>query len=282
MLQRIEYVPQRQYYIDDQPANIAGEFPGIKCNHWNGSIRIINQIRNASFSNPNPSLPSLGRRHFDEKRGKETSMLSTKKLIKPIKKEDKLKGTKLVVPIVKEEKVYRTNKISTPGKIEGDYTKFMPYKKKYLDKYSLTTKEFLINDELGRKKRLETVEDRRNGMSVRAPGDKIYKNPEWSQRFFQEGGLVIGSTNTFNYKKTLVKGNNNFYETLDLKVKTLDDKKTWEFKERYEDLKTQKDYVKSLQIWEENALGKIDEKEEENIKNKGKDNKANKNVIKKK
>jgi hypothetical protein len=280
MLQRIEYIPQRVELIEGKPANIAGEWPGIKSSHWNGSLKVINQIRDASFYNPNPSLPLLGRRHYEERKSKEWNHFHSKKLIAPIKKEDKQHGLKRLLPIEHpyDNNLITKNRLETPGKRDNltqNYNKFMPSKKKFGEKYTTFTQEKLINDELGKKRKIYSVEDRRNGMSVRAPGDKIYKNPEFEDKFFQKGGLAVGSTNAFNYKKTLVKGNNNFYETLDLKVKTLNDQKTWEFKERFEDLQYQTSYVKNLNAWEESMFGKIEEEKVAVIeKGKVKDNKV--------
>lgn len=42
----IEYrhIPQKQYLINNIPAGIYGEWPGIKSNHWKGSIKIIQPV----------------------------------------------------------------------------------------------------------------------------------------------------------------------------------------------------------------------------------------------
>ena len=34
----------------------------------------------------------------------------------------------------------------------------------------------------------------RNGLSMAALGDKIYKAPEYQTGFFKDGGLIVGST----------------------------------------------------------------------------------------
>lgn len=286
MLQKIEYIPQRVELIEGKPASIAGEWPGIKSSRWNGSLRVINQVRDASFKNPNPSLPLLGRRHYTEQRSSEWNHFHSKKLIAPIKKEDKQHGLKRLLPISTSDNELDMNfkkvlnKLETPGKnnnLNQNYEKFMPSKKKFKEKYTTFNNEKLISEELGKRRKIYSVEDRRNGMTVKAPGDKIYKNPEFEKNFFQKGGLVVGSTNAFNFKKTLVKGNNNFYETLDLNIKTINDQKTWEFKERLEDLQYQTSYVKNLNVWEEAVFGKIEEEEKKQMvveKGKNKDNKV--------
>ena len=42
--------PQYQYLIDGLPAKTCGEWPGIKPNHWKGSLRVIHLIRRKKYS----------------------------------------------------------------------------------------------------------------------------------------------------------------------------------------------------------------------------------------
>ena len=86
------------------------------------------------------------------------------------------------------------------------------------------------------------------------PGDKTYKCVENSPGFFKEGGLIVGSTNRMNYNKTTRKGDDNFYKTLDLGVKVLNDKKLWKSKIEKESLDMDKNYVTNLNKWEENTF----------------------------
>lgn len=90
----------------------------------------------------------------------------------------------------------------------------------------------------------------RNGLPLIAPGDKNYKNPEYSNNFFQEGGLIPGSTNILNYKQSNSKKSYFFYETLDLGVKTLNPKKFWSNKEKKDLIDFDENYVKKLNDWE--------------------------------
>ena len=82
-----ETVPQRQYLIDGHPAKTYGEWPGIKSNHWEGSVRIIrpatvtsrifddgiykNQFGKRQFPRgySNESIFKPGRRPFPQKKG---------------------------------------------------------------------------------------------------------------------------------------------------------------------------------------------------------------------
>ena len=57
-----------------------------------------------------------------------------------------------------------------------------------------TQKEVEVTQSMGSKKRVATMFDTRNGLSMAALGDKNYKAPEYQAGFFKEGGLVAGST----------------------------------------------------------------------------------------
>lgn len=262
MLQKIEYVNQQIYLIDNKPANLAGEWPGKKSSHWNGSLKVIKHIRDASFTNPNPSLPLLGRRHFKERLCKDFEYFQTKKLITQQIKTDKVTGIKKLLPLTieKPEFIKKYIRHTLNNKIEKNISQ----KKCFREKYLASTEEIIINEEFGRKKKIETLENRRNNLPVKVPGEKPYKNPEWTSNFYIIGGLIVGSTNSLNFKKTLVKGNNNFYETLNLNVKTLDNKNTWSFKERFNELKNQKQYVKKLEQWDQSLFGIKNEEKKDN------------------
>ena len=97
----------------------------------------------------------------------------------------------------------------------------------------------------------------RNFIDFSTPGDKSYKNPEYTEGFFKEGGLIPGSTNIINHKKTVGKKANNFYQTLDINVKTLDPNKIWSNKVANEEISNQTEYVKNLKIWDKNLKKEI-------------------------
>jgi len=110
-----------------------------------------------------------------------------------------------------------------------------------------------LNKFLGEKIRINTISEMRNGLPSHVPGDKMYKNPECTTGFFKEGGLIVGSSNR-SQKTSLAKRMPNFYETIDLKVKTLDPNKLWKNKVKQEELNFQTNMVKDLGQWEENIL----------------------------
>ena len=93
------------------------------------------------------------------------------------------------------------------------------------------------------------------------PGDKNYKCVDNSPDFFKDGGLIVGSTNRINYNKTTRKGEDNFYQTLDLGIKVLNDDKLWTSKITKENMDMDMNYVTNLNKWEENTF-------EENKENK--------------
>lgn len=115
-------------------------------------------------------------------------------------------------------------------------------------------------------------------MPIIAPGDKLYRNVDYSPDFFKEGGLVVGSTNSARYNKTCGKKANNFYDTLDLSVPTLDPRKLWNNKLKQEELIFNKDYVSNLASWEENYLGVVKMSKEEKAKMKKSVSKGMKNL----
>jgi len=115
--------------------------------------------------------------------------------------------------------------------------------------------ETAIEKEMCPKARIRNLSRMRNGFQVIAPGDKSYKNPEYSSNFYQEGGLIPGSTNILSYNKTVSRKNFFFYDTLDLTVKTLDQKKLWKNKQKQEVTDYDTNYVKMLNIWDK-TVGK--------------------------
>ena len=47
---------------------------------------------------------------------------------------------------------------------------------------------------MGSKKRVSTMIEARNGLSMASLGDKNYKTPAYEPGFFKDGGLIAGST----------------------------------------------------------------------------------------
>lgn len=134
------------------------------------------------------------------------------------------------------------------------------------------TPEYKVENTINRKKGVLNLDERRNYMPIIAPGDKIYRNVDYSVDFFKGGGLVVGSTNSARYNKTVGKKANNFYDTLDLNIPTLDPRKLWMSKINEEEQDVNKDYVSGLQEWEYNYLGVERKKKEEKVDTNTKEN----------
>jgi hypothetical protein len=78
----IEYkqIPQNQYLINNVPAGKYGEWPGIKSNHWRGSIRIIQPSQINRILDDGVYQIEKNRKHFTEKFGFEKPYKNQKRL----------------------------------------------------------------------------------------------------------------------------------------------------------------------------------------------------------
>ena len=95
---KVEYkqIPQNQYLIDKIPAGKYGEWPGIKPNHWRGSIKIIQPIQINRIFDDGVYQIEKNRKHFKEKFGFEQPYKHQKRLFSAtnFKYEDKKEGLK--------------------------------------------------------------------------------------------------------------------------------------------------------------------------------------------
>lgn len=250
------YVPQQVYKINGEPAKTYGEWPGIKSNHWNGSIKIIRAKAPEQIFDET-SAPLLGRRHFSAKISKERMFVPGKKMFSGRRDleniEEKKKGIKLIGE-PKRPEYFQTNRKHFPPRHGKEiYPEPFYIRTFHPDQNCCTFQEMMLEKEFGIKKKILTLQEKRNYMEIKNPGDKAYKVSEQSSNFFKEGGLIPGSTNKF-FNRTQNLKNNNFYETLDLNVKTLKDEKKWKNKVKQETLETDQKYVKTLGIWEDKIL----------------------------
>jgi hypothetical protein len=115
--------------------------------------------------------------------------------------------------------------------------------------------ESTLEFQMGRKHRINY------NVETRVPGEKLYKNPECSSNYFHEGGLVPQVTWRKLYSNNVTKKTDNFYKTLDLNKKIMDQSKLWTRKIEREEKEFDKTYVKTLTEWEKNIFG--EEKKEE-------------------
>ena len=131
--------------------------------------------------------------------------------------------------------------------------------------------EINIESMMNKKKRICSLEQQRNYYKKINPGDKNYRYAEHSPDFFKKGGLIVGSTNKIRITDNFNRLRNNIYETMDLNIKSLDDKKLWKSKVIQEKEKNDSGYVINLEQWEKRYI-KEDETKKNKDKNKGKDN----------
>ena len=113
-----------------------------------------------------------------------------------------------------------------------------------------TLTEYYVEDTMNRKKRIFSLGEQRNYMKNCKPGDKNYTCVEYSPDFFLMEGLTVGSTNRININKTKRKGQDNFYETMDLNIKLLNPNKVYNTRVFMDSLRFDKTYVKELNNWE--------------------------------
>ncbi len=254
-------IPQYQYLINNIPAGKYGEWPGIKSNHWKGSIRIIKPIRKTKIFDDGGSPIEKNRRHYKEKFGFEKPYKPEKRLYSAynFKYEDKKEGLKAIN--------FRPAPVKTafdrrhyPEKIGVERIPFFKgLRTFYPNGQCRTFNEFSLERQMGGKKRIWTIEQKRNGIEFRIPGDKYYKASEQFPTYYKEGGLIPGSTIATNFNKTRSKTSYNFYETMDLTKPTLNKNKIWENKLKNENLYFDKKYVEQyISSWEKNILNDFD------------------------
>ena len=259
----IEYkqIPQNQYLIDNIPAGKYGEWPGVKPNHWRGSIRIIQPSQINRIFDDGVLQIEKNRKHFKEKLGFEKPFKQQKRLYSAInfKYEDKKEGLKPIkfIPTPIKSAFDKRHFPQKYGKERIPF--FQGIRTFYPNGQCLSNKEISLEKEMGGKKRIWNIKEKRNGMEMRIPGDKLYRESEHFPTYYKEGGFIPGSTNSINYNKTQSRKAYNFYETLDLSKQLLDRNKLWENKVKYENYDFDKKYVeKNIFDWEKNILNDFD------------------------
>jgi hypothetical protein len=257
----LEIIPQHTFtYGDGVPAYKSGEWYGSKPNHFIGSKLILKPIKQ-----PEKEFKIGHSIHFPPKYSEEYKFIPGRRKLYPLVHDDTYKPQKrYIVPKYSELPVYPRNiGIRPSGQINSDFIAPL-FQKKIRVSYSRDNSkiEYGVESVMTRKKRILSLYEQRNKMIDTNPGDKNYKCVENSPDFFKDGGLIVGSTNRMNYNKTTRKGDDNFYQTLDLGIKVLNDDKLWKSKITKENMDMDKNYVANLNKWEENTF------EENNKENK--------------
>eukprot|EP00919_Chromeraceae_sp_WS-2016_P020057 GHVR01047687.1.p1 GENE.GHVR01047687.1~~GHVR01047687.1.p1 ORF type:complete len:290 (+),score=58.25 GHVR01047687.1:114-983(+) len=118
--------------------------------------------------------------------------------------------------------------------------------------------ECVVELELQRKKRLETIEKRRNDIDMSSSGDKNYRHPETSEDFYRHRGLIPGSTFSFGYHpQTIPKGSTGMTSFAAEKPGALE-KMTYKECETLRQLDEFKRAVQSLIPWEKSVAKEAD------------------------
>ena len=103
---------------------------------------------------------------------------------------------------------------------------------------------------MARKKRINSLEERRNFFKIVNPGDKNFRYVDCSTDFFKEGGLIPGSTNILRYSINYNKVKNNIYENMNLNVRSLSPEKIYDNKLEKELKESDVKYVSDLENWD--------------------------------
>lgn len=256
----LEVIPQHTFtYGDGVPAYKSGEWYGSKPNHFIGSKLILKPIKK-----PEKDFKIGHSIHFPPKYSEEYKFIPGRRKLNPFIHEDIYKPKKKpIIPKYSEPHKYPRNIGNRPpGQINSDFIAPL-FQKKIRVSYSRDNSkiEYGVESVMTRKKRILSLYEQRNKMFDTNPGDKNYKCVENSPDFFKEGGLIVGSTNRMNYNKTTRKGDDNFYQTLDLGIKVLNDDKLWKSKIIKENLDMDKNYVANLNTWEKNTFEENNNKE---------------------
>ncbi len=246
----MEIIPQKVYtYGDGLPAYKSGEWPGSRPNHFIGSKLILKPIKKFE-----KDFYICNSRHFPQKYSEEYKFKKSLKSIPPYIHEDIYKPKKRPLkPILTEAKIFIRNRSFNPkDNFCNPNAKEYPLlqKKKKVQNSEQALNEYNIEEIMTRKKRIFSLEQQRNFFKTGKPGDKNYTCVENSPNYFKMEGLVPGSTNRINMRKTQRKGEDNFYHTMDLNIKILNQNKIYVMKELIESLNNDKKYVKELNIWE--------------------------------
>ena len=265
-MKKLEIIPQHTYsYGDGIPAYQSGEWPGSKSSHFKGSKLILKPIKN-----PEKPFKLSHLVHFPQRFSEEYKFVPGRRILHPITHDNSYKPTKrYIIPKYSEPKTYqRSISRRPPEQINSDFIAPMFQKKIRVSVGGGDRgQEWGVEKKMTRKKRILSLYEQRNEMISFNPGDKTYKIVDNSPDFFKDGGLIVGSTNRINYNKTTRKGEDNFYQTLDLDVKVLNENKIWNKKLENENLNLDQEYVKNLNQWEENNFETDDKNKNDKDKN---------------
>ena len=279
----MEIIPQHVYTYDDGlPSYKSGEWPGSRPSHFTGSKLILKPIEH-----PEKEFRICHAKHFPQKYSDEYKYKKLLKYVPPFIHEDIYKPTKRILKPLTIEPAERFGKRVFPQKEKLYSTTISPFlpRKRKVKKFIPYMTEYGIESIMNRKKRILSLGKKRNHMKVCKPGDKNYNCVENSPDYYKIGGLIPGSTQRINYKKSTRKGENKFYQTINLDIKVLDRNKIWAYRETQDSINSDRKYVENLSLWENKFLDeekKDNKKKEDKDKDKDKEKEKEKEKIKSK
>ena len=244
----MEIVHQNVYTYDDGvPAYKSGEWPGSRPSHFTGSKLILKPIKHLERE-----FSICNSKHFPPKYSEEFKFVKSLKSVPSFIHEDIYKPQKRHLVPLSIEPIERFRSRNFHPKDQFYSTNIAPFlQRKIRVKQNIPNMtEYQVESVMNRKKRILSLGEKRNFMKTCKPGDKNYNCVENSPDYYKEGGLIPGSTNWINFRKTTRKGDDNFYQTLDLNIKVLDRNKLWTSKELIESLNKDKKYVEQLNNWD--------------------------------
>ena len=253
----MEIISQHIYTYDGVPAYKSGEWLGSKPCHFVGSKLILKPIKH-----PEKGFVLCHAKHFPPKYSEEYKFKKGIKYIPPLIHEDIYKPAKRRLEPIITEPIIKFRNLSFRPKDQLYSTNIAPFlQRKIRVKQNIPNNtEYGIESIMNRKKRIISLSEQRNYLKDCKPGDKNYNCVENCPEYFKMEGLIVGSTNRYNLRKTMRKGENDFYSTLNLNIKVLDRNKCWSSKELMESLNSDKKYVEQLNSWESKIFEENKEK----------------------
>ena len=264
---------------DGIPAYKAGEWEGIKSNHFGRTRLILKQIR----KDDNPSK-IISKKIIPQKSSSEyvfrPSVKHVDSYYRNIQKKDNIKsGRRFIEPnsfrkTLKKSRCSSLKDIRPKDNITINNTIILPNislkerPSKNYKKLHCSSSELNIENIMNKKKRTYSLEQQRNDYKEVNPGDKNYRYAEYSPDFFKGGGLIVGSTNKIRITDNCNYFKNNIYQTMELNRKIMDTEKIWRNKILKEREKNDSEYVYNLEKWEKEYI-KENEKVTEKTKTKG-------------
>ena len=149
---------------------------------------------------PHPLYSMGGRRHFDAGAGHQPEWKPSVKSFpnKEDPRPDKKQGVKYIPPNQNAEPSKgrpERRHAETGGGVPKSYEDDLKGKACFihLDNRK-SVNEYPVEAKMGSKQRVQTLYEARNGCPMASLGDKVYKAPEYQTSFFNDGGLIAGST----------------------------------------------------------------------------------------